>query len=69
MKEKKTGDNETEKKEFKKIVREVKIPERISIQELSNRMAEKSSDLIKFLMGNLQDPFWRLPTPPSLCFN
>lgn len=51
LKEKKTGDNETEKKEFKKIVREVKIPERISIQELSNRMAEKSSDLIKFLMG------------------
>jgi translation initiation factor IF-2 len=29
LKEKKTGDNETEKKEFKKIVRDVKIPERI----------------------------------------
>ena len=33
----------TEKKEeFKKVVRDVKIPEQITIQELSNRMAEKS---------------------------
>ena len=40
-----------EKKEFKKVVREVKIPEQISIQELSNRMAEKSSEIIKFLFS------------------
>ena len=38
-------------KEFKKIVREVKIPSQISIQELSNRMAERSSDVIKFLFN------------------
>ena len=31
-----------EKKEFKKVIKEVKIPEQISIQELSNRMAEKN---------------------------
>ncbi len=29
----------------------MKIPEQISIQELSNRMAEKSSDIIKFLFN------------------
>ncbi|MFM7083534.1 MAG: translation initiation factor IF-2 [Hyphomicrobium sp.] len=33
-----------------KIVREVIIPEAITIQELSNRMAERAVDLIKFLM-------------------
>jgi translation initiation factor IF-2 len=50
LKEKKKPDGE-EKKEFKKVVREVKIPEQITIQELSNRMAEKSSDIIKFLFN------------------
>ena len=39
------------KKEFKKVIRDVKIPEQITIQELSNRMAEKSSDIIKFLFN------------------
>ena len=34
-----------------KVIREVNIPEQISIQELSNRMAEKSSDIIKFLLN------------------
>ena len=33
-----------------KIVREVIIPEVITIQELSNRMSERAVDLIKFLM-------------------
>jgi translation initiation factor IF-2 len=33
-----------------KIVREVVIPEAITIQELSNRMSERAVDLIKFLM-------------------
>ncbi len=33
-----------------KIVREVVIPEAITIQELSNRMTERAVDLIKFLM-------------------
>ena len=32
-------------------MRDVKIPEQITIQELSNRMAEKSSDIIKFLFN------------------
>ena len=39
------------KKEFKKVIKEVKIPEQITIQELSNRMAEKSSEIIKFLFN------------------
>jgi translation initiation factor IF-2 len=34
----------------KKIAREVQLPEAITIQELSNRMAERAVDLIKFLM-------------------
>ena len=50
LKEKKRPDGE-EKKEFKKVIKEVKIPEQITIQELSNRMAEKSSDIIKFLFN------------------
>jgi translation initiation factor IF-2 len=33
-----------------KIVREVVIPETITIQELANRMAERSVDVIKYLM-------------------
>jgi len=51
LKEKRSGPESDEKKEFKKIVREVKIPSQISIQELSNRMAERSSDVIKFLFN------------------
>jgi translation initiation factor IF-2 len=50
LKEKKKPEGE-EKKEFKKVIREVRIPEQITIQELSNRMAEKSSDIIKFLFN------------------
>ena len=36
----------------KKIIKEVKIPEIISVQELAKRMAEKSTDVIKALMKN-----------------
>ena len=50
LKEKKKPEND-DKKEFKKVIREVKIPEQITIQELSNRMAEKSNDIIKFLFN------------------
>ena len=50
LKEKKKPDGD-EKKEFKKVIKEVKIPQQITIQELSNRMAEKSSDIIKFLFN------------------
>ncbi len=49
MKEKKNKPEGEEKKEFKKVVKEVKIPDQITIQELSNRMAEKSNEIIKFL--------------------
>ncbi len=39
------------KKEFKKVIRDVNIPDKITIQELSNRMAEQSSSIIKFLLN------------------
>ncbi len=51
LKEKKNKPEGEEKKEFKKVIREVKIPEQITIQELSNRMAEKSNEIIKFLFN------------------
>ena len=51
LKEKKNNPETDEKKEYKKVIKEVKIPEQITIQELSNRMAEKSSDIIKFLLN------------------
>ena len=51
LKEKKNNPSSEEKKEFKKVLRDVKIPEQITIQELSNRMAEKSNDIIKFLLS------------------
>ena len=47
----KKGPITDEKKEFKKVIREVKIPSRITIQELSNRMAEQSTNVIKFLLN------------------
>ena len=50
LKEKKSN-KEDEKKEFKKVIREVKIPKQITIQELSNRMAEQSANIIKFLLN------------------
>jgi translation initiation factor IF-2 len=43
-----TGHREAEQKE--KLVREVIIPEVITIQELANRMAERGVDVIKLLM-------------------
>ena len=51
LKEKKNKPDGDEKKEFKKVIRDVRIPEQITIQELSNRMAEKSSEIIKFLFN------------------
>jgi translation initiation factor IF-2 len=50
LKEKKSNPD-GERKEFKKVLRDVKVPEQITIQELSNRMAEKSNDVIKFLFN------------------
>jgi len=51
LKEKKSLNKEDQKKEFKKVIRDVKIPDTITIQELSNRMAEQSSNIIKFLLN------------------
>ncbi len=44
----KTGHRDAEPKE--KIAREVTIPETITIQELANRMAERSVDVVRILM-------------------
>jgi translation initiation factor IF-2 len=43
-----TGHRDAETKE--KLIRDVTIPETITIQELANRMAERSVDVIKMLM-------------------
>ena len=51
--EEKNNDNLIQTKDKKKkIVKEVKIPEIISVHELAKRMAEKSADVIKALMKN-----------------
>ena len=51
LKEKKNQDSEKTKIEVKKIVHEVNIPNKITIQELSNRMAMQASSIIKHLLG------------------
>ena len=51
-KEKKNDNLIHTKDKKKKIIKEVKIPEIISVQELAKRMAEKSTDVIKALMKN-----------------
>ncbi len=50
LKDKKT-ENSDDKKDIKKVIKEVNVPEQITIQELSNRMAERSADVIKFLFN------------------
>tara|TARA_B100000686_G_C16776850_1_gene969046 strand:- start:13 stop:2277 length:2265 start_codon:yes stop_codon:yes gene_type:complete len=50
LKEKKNLEESNNKLEVKKIVREVNIPDKITIQELSNRMAVQASAIIKHLM-------------------
>ena len=49
LKEKKLQTVDKKSNETKKVIRDVNIPDIISIQELSNRMAEQASSLIKFL--------------------
>ena len=51
LKEKKNQNLEKTKIETKKIVHEVNIPDKITIQELSNRMAIQASAVIKHLLG------------------
>ena len=50
LKEKKSQDFAKKNIDTKKIVHEVKIPDKISIQELSNRMAMQASSIIKHLL-------------------
>ena len=52
FKEKKNDNLIQTKDKKKKIIKEVKIPEIISVKELAKRMAEKSTDVIKALMKN-----------------
>jgi len=51
LKEKKNQDSVNTKIETKKVVYEVNIPDKITIQELSNRMAMQASSIIKHLLG------------------
>ena len=51
LKEKKNQSFEKTKIEIKKIVHEVNITDKITIQELSNRMAMQASVIIKHLLG------------------
>lgn len=48
---KKTPKPQTQQAPQEKIIKEVIIPEIITVQDLANRMAEKSSDVIKKLMS------------------
>ncbi len=50
LKEKKNQDKDNKNIEPKKVVHEVNIPEKITIQELSNRMAIQASGIIKHLL-------------------
>ena len=51
IKEKQNQNNEKVKVETKKIIHEVNIPNKITIKELSNRMALQASEIIKHLMN------------------
>ena len=51
LKEKKNQDSSNQIPETKKIVHEVNIPNKITIKELSNRMAMQASEVIKNLLG------------------
>ena len=49
QKELKNNNNQENKENLKPIKRDVNIPEAITVRELANRMAEQSSNVIKFL--------------------
>ena len=50
-KENKNQNKEENKENLKPIKRDINIPEAITVRELANRMAEQSSNVIKFLFG------------------
>ncbi len=51
QKELKSNNNQEDKEKLKPIKRDINIPEAITVRELANRMAEQSSNVIKFLFG------------------
>ena len=51
QKELKNVSKEEDKENLKPIKRDVNIPEAITVRELANRMAEQSSNVVKFLFG------------------
>ena len=51
QKELKNANKEENKENLKQIKRDINIPEAITVRELANRMAEQSSNVIKFLFG------------------
>ncbi len=51
QKELKSASKEENKENLKPIKRDINIPEAITVRELANRMAEQSSNVIKFLFG------------------
>ncbi len=51
QKELKNVNKEENKENLKNIKRDINIPEAITVRELANRMAEQSSNVIKFLFG------------------
>jgi translation initiation factor IF-2 len=50
-KEQKNLNKEENKENLKPVKRDINIPEAITVRELANRMAEQSSNVIKFLFG------------------
>ena len=51
QKELKSANKEENKESLKQVKRDIHIPEAITVRELANRMAEQSSNVIKFLFG------------------
>ena len=51
QKELKSSLKDEDKQNLKQIKRDINIPEAITVRELANRMAEQSSNVIKFLFG------------------
>ena len=51
QKELKNSNKDLNKESLKTIKREINIPEAITVRELANRMAEQSSNVIKYLFG------------------
>ena len=51
QKELKNANKQENKENSKQIKRDIDIPEAITVRELANRMAEQSSNVIKFLFG------------------